>query len=162
MASLTACAISLVSIFCCSGMVVGSRGKYLETSEIRAQQALNGLIDYYWKGDPNHKNVKFFFSCSQTGGLGTSNMGQCSCYNPGSCVNCFRWWNAVALESVATYGIYMNTTNHSTFPEMYYKHSPYNAEWNATELCTYIDDFLWYGLAYLRVYEWLGVSISDI
>ena len=160
MASVLACAVLLLSIFC-SNMVVGFRGRDLDTSEIRAQQALSGLVDYYWKGDPKHKRVKFFFSCSQTGGLGTSNTGRCSCYNPSSCVNCFRWWNAVALESVATYGIYMNTTNHSTFSVMHYRHSPYNAEWNATESCTYVDDFLWYGLAYLRVYEWLGVSVSD-
>ena len=135
-----------------------SKPQGMTTSELRAQQAMDGLIHYYWKGDPSHKNVKFFFTCAQLGMVGTSHPGQCSCYNPTSCVNCFRWWSAVALESIATYGIYMNTTNYSSIPDVFYKHSPYNANWNATESCTYIDDFLWYGIAYLRVYDWLGVS----
>ena len=66
------------------------------------------------------------------------------------------------MESVATYGIrfYMNTTNHSTLPDMIYSHSPYNANWDPKTVvtCTFIDDFLWYGIAYLRVYDWLSVS----
>lgn len=130
----------------------------LEAAEMRAEQALNGLFHYYWKPDPVHKRISFFFSCAQIGEIGTSNLKSCSCYNPASCVNCYRWWSAVALESVASYGIYMNTKNHSRVPGMFYAHSPYSADWNATELCTYIDDFLWYGIAYLRVYDWLGVS----
>lgn len=131
----------------------------LEAAEWRAEQTLNGLFHYYWKRDPTHKEIKFFFACAQIGEVGTSKMS-CSCYNTTSCVNCYRWWSAVALESVASYGISMNTTNHSQVPDVFYQHSPYKADWNATESCTYIDDFLWYGIAYLRVYDWLGVSIN--
>ncbi len=154
--------LTVLSIFFSVPAEISLEQQDIKTPEVRAQQTLDGLVHYYWKEDPSHKHIKFFFSCAQIGEVGTSHVGQCSCYNPTSCVNCYRWWSAVALESVATYGIYMNTTNYSSLPGIFYNHSPYNAEWNATELCTYIDDFLWYGIAYLRVYEWLGVSIIII
>lgn len=131
----------------------------VKDAEWRTEQTLNGFFHYFWREDPSNKKIKFFFTCAQIGRIGSSKAGKCSCYNPSSCVNCYRWWSAVALESVATYGIYMNTTNHSTTPDIFYKHSPYNADWNATSVCTFIDDFLWYGIAYLRVYDWLGVSL---
>lgn len=120
----------------------------------RAQQTLNGLFNYYWKHDSaGHKNVEFIFVCAQ---IGTpANPGKCACQHPKPCLDCYRWWSAVALESIATYGILMNTTNHSNVPDIFLAHSPYNAEWNATAACTYIDDFTWYGIAYLRVHEWL-------
>lgn len=124
----------------------------------RAEVTLNGIFNYFWKGDPNNKNVKFLFACGQLGETGTSKFSQCSCYNPGSCVNCYRWWTAVLIESVATYGILMNTTNHSAISDIVYKHSPYNSKWDPVATCTYVDDFLWYGIAYLRVYDWLQVS----
>lgn len=127
--------------------------------EVRAQVTLEGFFHYFWKRDQNDKSIEFFFSCAQIGGDGTPKVDQCSCDKPSSCVHCYRWWMAVALESVASYGMYMNTTNHSSVSDMLYNHSPYNAKWNATAACTYIDDFLWYGIAYLRVYEWLGVSL---
>ena len=130
----------------------------IDAAELRATQTIEGLFSYYWKKDPTHRKISFFFSCAQIGDIGSSTVGHCSCYNPSSCVNCYRWWSAVALESVATYGIYMNIKNHSKVPAMFYSHSPYNADWNATASCTYVDDFLWYGIAYLRVYDWLGVS----
>ena len=125
-------------------------------AEIRAKQTINGLFNYYWKHDSTHKNVEFIFVCAQIGSI--SYPGQCECDHPSSCVNCYRWWTAVALESVATYGIYMKSKNHSNIPDTFFKHSPYNADWNATKSCTFIDDFTWYGIAYLRVYEWLNVS----
>jgi hypothetical protein len=137
-----------------------NRTASIQDAELRAEQTMDGLFHYYLKKDPRNKKIEYFFVCSQLGGVGTAKTGKCSCYNPTACVNCYRWWSAVALESVAAYGIYMNTTNHSTVPEVFYKHSPYNEEWNATLLCTYIDDFLWYGMAYLKVYDWLGVSMN--
>lgn len=73
-------------------------------------------------------------------------------------MNCYRWFDAILLESVATYGIYTNSKNHSEVAETIYDHSPYNGNWNATAICTFIDDFSWYGIAYLRVYEWLQVK----
>ena len=126
-------------------------------AKIRAQQALGGFFDYYWKNDTSNSNIKFFFVCGQIGeGIG----GECTCQDPSSCVSCYRWWSAVALESVATYGIYMNTTNHSGVADMTFDHSPYNSNWQPEN--AFIDDFLWYGIAYLRVYEWLNVSRCNV
>lgn len=123
----------------------------------RAQQSLEGLFDYYWKEDPVHKEVKFWFACGAIGELGGVGLDQCSCYSPTVCLNCYRWWTGVSLESVATYGIYTNSTNRSTVADAIFDHSPYNANWNPTN--AFIDDFLWYGMTYLRVYEWLKVNL---
>jgi hypothetical protein len=128
-------------------------------SALRAYQTLEGLFNYYWKSDPLAKNIKFLFVCGQVGGWGKLHEeAVCSCNHPKSCVNCYRWYDAVALEAVATYGIYTNTKNHSDVAEVIFDHSPYNGDWNATKTCTFIDDFCWYGIAYLRVYEWLKVK----
>lgn len=128
----------------------------------RAQLTLEGLFHYYWKNDPLKKQIEFLFVCGQIGGWGQPHSEfECSCDHPTSCVNCYRWWDAVALESVATYGIYTNSKNYSKVADTIFAHSPYNAEWNATATCTFIDDFSWYGLAYLRVYEWLKVCLSS-
>ena len=124
----------------------------------RAEQALQGLFHYYWKSDPLKKPIEFFFVCGQIGGWGKPHSEyECSCNHPNSCVNCYRWWDAVALESIATYGIYTNSKNYSKAADVIFSHAPYNANWNATVTCTFIDDFSWYGIAYLRVYEWLQV-----
>ena len=127
----------------------------------RAEQAMQGLLHYYWLADARatkaHKNIRFFFACGQIGD--PSLKGLCTCGDtPKSCVNCYRWYDGVTLESVATYGIYMKTKNYSAVPDIVWAHSPYNADWNATAICTFIDDFSWYGIAYLRVYEWLKVN----
>jgi hypothetical protein len=126
--------------------------------EVRAQQTIEGLFNYYWKQDPMHKDISFFFSCGEIGNLGVSNLDQCSCQYPSTCVNCYRWWSAVALESIVTYGIYMNTSNHSSVSDMIFDHSAYNSNWQPEN--AFIDDFLWYGITYLRVYEWLKVQSS--
>lgn len=123
----------------------------------RVEQTLNGLFHYYWRNDPLRKHIQFFFSCGQIGGGGTQSDGTCSCGNPNVCLYCYRWWDALAMESVATLGIYTKTKNHSEIASIIYAHSPYNANWNATAVCTFVDDFTWYGIAYLRVYEWLKV-----
>ena len=126
------------------------------SAEFRAEQTIKGLFNYYWKHDSTHKNIHFIFVCAQIGDI--SLLGKCSCAKPHPCLDCYRWWSGTAIESVATYGIYTNSKNYSHIPDMIYTHSPYNADWNATAACTYIDDFTWYGMAYLRVYEWLNVS----
>lgn len=127
----------------------------------RAYLTLEGLFNYYWKSDPLAQKIKFFFVCGQVGGWGELHEEDvCSCNNPKSCVNCYRWYDAVALESVATYGIYTNTKNHSEVAEVIFDHSPYNGNWDAKAVCTFIDDFCWYGIAYLRVYEWLKVCLA--
>ena len=128
----------------------------------RAEQTLQGLFNYFWKSDPLKKQIEFFFVCGQIGGWGKPRSEfECSCNHPSSCVNCYRWWDAVALESIATYGIYTKSKNYSKAADTIFAHSPYNANWNATATCTFIDDFTWYGIAYLRVYEWLQVCYIE-
>ena len=128
-------------------------------AKTRANQTLLGLFEYYWTNDPKAKHIKFFYACGQIGGDGSPNRwDQCSCDSRHQCVNCYRWWDAVALESVATHGIYTSDKQRAYTAEVIFAHSPYNANWNATAVCTFVDDFLWYGIAYLRVYEWLNVS----
>ena len=139
---------------------LGQQTSTLPDAELRTELTLKGLFNYYWKNDPKHKNIEFLFACGQLGQMGTSNQGQCSCSTPNSCRNCYRWWTAVMMESLATYGIHTNSTNNSALPSMVYEHSPYNAKWDATATCTYVDDFLWYAIAYLRVYDWLSVSLA--
>lgn len=145
---------------CSSGTVSPNFSSNSQTEAASwAYQTLGGLFNYYWKSDPNAQQIKFVFVCGQIGGWGSPHAeDQCSCDYPKSCVNCYRWFDAVALESVATYGIYTNTKNHSEVADVIYAHSPYNGEWDAATTCTFIDDFSWYGIAYLRVYEWLKVS----
>lgn len=123
----------------------------------RAKVTLNGLFHYFWKNDPNSKEIQFFFTCGQIGGCGNQPNSQCSCDHPNSCTNCYRWWDAIAMESVASYGIYMNTRNNSNMADSIVAHSPYNEKFNGSSICTYVDDFVWYASAYLRFYEWLGV-----
>lgn len=137
--------------------IPGSPGTHGIDAESRAQQALGGLFNYYWKQDPVHKDISFFFACGEIGNLGISNLDECSCSNPSTCLNCYRWWSAVSLESIATYGIYMNTKNHSNVSDMIFDHSAYNADWQPEN--AFIDDFLWYGITYLRVYDWLKVCL---
>ena len=128
----------------------------------RVEQTLQGVFQYYWQHDPRAKNIGFFFTCGQIGGVGTSDWDKCSCNTRDACVDCYRWWGAVLLESVATHGIYTNTKTNASIADTIFDHSPYNAEWNATKYCTFMDDFSWYGIAYLRVYEWLKVRNKDI
>ena len=140
----------------------GQQTSKLPDADSRTELTLEGLFNYFWKTDPNNKNIEFLFACGQLGLMGSGSQGQCSCYTSTACVNCYRWWTAVMMESVATYGIHMNSTDNSSLPNVVYSHSPYNAKWDPTlvSTCTYIDDFLWYGIAYLRVYDWLSVSFN--
>lgn len=151
-----------------SAAVCASVKSTCTNASTRAEQALHGLLTYFWKADPVaasiNLTIKFFFACGQIGGVDIGHPSECTCVsgNPDSCTNCFRWYDAVILEAVANYGIYANTMNNSQVPQTMFAHSPYNANWNAKDLCTYIDDFSWYGLAYLRVYEWLKVIIESV
>ena len=124
----------------------------------RANQTIQGLFHYYWSRDPTHVDAQFFFACGQIGGGGGQPWNSCACITPGSCVSCYRWWDAVGLESVATFGIYTGSKAYLDSPDHVFNHSPYNSRWNATLSCTFMDDFSWYGIAYLRVYEWTKVK----
>ena len=136
----------------------GISGAKLPDVASRTLQTLQGLFHYYWTHDPQSKNTGFFFACGQIGGWGAPQLWtECGCYSPTACVNCYRWWDAVALESVATYGIYTNTKEYMYIADHIFPHSPYNTNWNAATACTFMDDFTWYGIAYLRMYEWSKV-----
>lgn len=124
-------------------------------AESRAKQTVQGLFHYYWRQDPQAKQIGFFFACGQIGGEDSGE--SCVCENTASCTNCYRWWDAIAMESVATYSMYTNSKNHSNIADTIFAHSPYNSNWPGSTYCTFIDDFAWYGIAYLRVYEWLKV-----
>ena len=151
--------LTLSQVVVCKSGVPGPNSNKQTAAELRAYQSLQGLFNYYWKSDPLAKQIKFVFVCGQVGGWGKPHAeDQCSCNDHKSCVNCYRWYDAVALETVATYGLYANTSNHSDMAQVTFDHSPYNGDWNATAICTFIDDFSWYGIAYLRVYEWLKVN----
>ena len=124
----------------------------------------------------------YFFVCGQIGGTGpagtTVQPDQCLCESdwPFGCTNCYRWWTAVAIEAMASYAIAKElkppsqhaataaaAATQPTEAEMIlhaiesaWTHAPYNAYWNATEHGTWVDDFAWYGLAYMRAHDWTG------
>lgn len=124
----------------------------------RANQTLKGLFHYYWEHDASLNNVQFFFVCGQ---IGEGSDG-CYCSSEKPCLECYRWWDAVALESIATFGMLTNTTSYANTADIFFAYAPYNAQWNATVQPTFIDDFAWYAIAYLRVYEWLKVMLHQV
>ena len=69
-------------------------------------------------------------SCGQIGGMGFNNSriagNQCECELPHSCLNCYRWWDAQAIEAAANNGIYLGTANYIDLPQRIYERSPYN------------------------------------
>ena len=127
---------------------------------VRVNQTLQGMLQYYWTHDPINKNISFFFACGQMGGWGSTTWDHCACKNPSSCSDCYRWWDAVALESIANYAMLIGREGEgegfADMPDQIYAHSPYNAFW-PSKYSTYVDDFGWYGIAYLKVYGWLKV-----
>ena len=125
--------------------------------ESRVQEAIDGLFEYFWSNDPQDSSIGFFFACGEIGGLGpyAKNWTECSCDSPDYCPGCYRWWDATILESIADHGIFNKTTQRASVADNFFAHSPYNSHWSS---CTYIDDFLWYGITYLKVYEWIDVS----
>ena len=126
----------------------------------RADQTLQGFMRYFWRHDPSNKSVGFFFACGQIGGSGVP-WNECTCdtsdNQQGRCLTCYRWWDAIGVEAIANYGIYTNSKAYDYILEAIFPSSPYNGNWNATSYCTFVDDFAWYGIAYLRAYEWLKV-----
>ena len=125
--------------------------------------------------DPAGANsaATFYFSCGQIGGLGpmggSTGINTCGCETEWSfgCTNCYRWWSAVALEASVNYCIAAGMAWNSTGPcaevtkaaESTWAHAPYNDIWDASISAVYIDDFTWYSLAYIRVYEWTGNEV---
>ena len=123
----------------------------------RVEQVTDGLYSLWWmKNQTNTTGGQpgFFFACGQIGGTGTSLWTQCVCDDPSQCQNCYRWWDATAVESLANRGLWLGDTQHADTARTLLAHAPYDARW--TGPCAYMDDFGWYLLAYTRVYTWLG------
>ena len=145
-------------------MLIGTVYSTLPDPLSRAHQTLQGMVEYYWTQDSTHKNISFFFACGQVGGGGFATWDHCTCINPSSCSDCYRWWDAVAIESIANYGLLTRGRGQeglADIPDMVFSHAPYNDRWPSVD-STFIDDFAWFGIAYLRVYEWLKVIIQCI
>eukprot|EP00117_Sycon_ciliatum_P015413 scpid38547/ scgid1535/ Mannan endo-1,6-alpha-mannosidase DCW1; Defective cell wall 1; Endo-alpha-1-&gt len=117
--------------------------------------------------------ASFYFSCGQMGGFapygGSGSVYTCGCESDWlySCTNCYRWWSASALEASINYCMATGQSPNSTgicgkvhqIAESMWIHSPYNAHWDARIKQVFVDDFSWYALAYLRVYDWTGQDV---
>eukprot|EP00299_Pterocystis_sp_00344_P016386 c8222_g1_i2.p1 GENE.c8222_g1_i2~~c8222_g1_i2.p1 ORF type:complete len:579 (+),score=91.41 c8222_g1_i2:35-1771(+) len=138
--------------------VVALSAGALPSSDIRVNQTLDGLFTYSWMSGNDGVPFGFWFACGQIGGCGDNNPPwyQCRCENKTFpvCTQCFRWWDAVILESIISISEYRNDSSYEYLPELIFSRSPYNSTWPPH--CSYVDDFAWYTLLYLRVHEWLG------
>lgn len=122
----------------------------------RLDASASGLFDLWWMYNETNSTggqPGFLFACGQIGGTGTARWDQCICDDPSNCQNCYRWWDATAIEGVASRGLWRGDRLHAEKARTLLAHSPYNANWGG--MCAYIDDFSWYLLAYTRVYAWL-------
>jgi hypothetical protein len=122
----------------------------------RVDETYGSLFDTWWMADEVNTTggqPGFFFACGQVGGTGTSQWNQCVCDAPNACANCYRWWDAIAIESVANRGIYLGDEQHADAARTLLAHSPYSDAWAGK--CPFMDDFAWYLLAYTRVFVWL-------
>ena len=125
-------------------------------STTRVDGAASALFVLWWQANATRAQPGFFFSCGQIGKTGTSDWRQCACVKE-PCENCYRWWDAVALEMLANRGLWIGglpDPQHAAAARTTLAHAPYNSAW--TGPCPFVDDFGWFLLAYARVYEWLG------
>eukprot|EP00966_Prymnesium_polylepis_P287972 6651139-Prymnesium_polylepis.2 len=121
----------------------------------RINHSIDGLFSLWWVHSTNKSKHQpgFFFSCGQIGATGTPDWHSCRC-DKYPCENCYRWWDALALESLANHGIWLGGTpvaQHEAAARTVLAHSPYAPSWGGK--CPYIDDFAWFLLAYIRIYE---------
>jgi hypothetical protein len=129
----------------------------------RVDQAFAGLQQYFFTTDT--RGASFWKACGQTGGNGgAQNHFECKCEAKGAfCINCIRWWMAVALQSLIS--LNQVTPGHASLNATtsmlgsMRAHSPYTTR--AAPSWAYIDDYLWYVLMWLDSYRWLGVA-SDL
>ena len=68
----------------------------------RLDASVDGLFAYWWRSNVSANVTGFFFSCGQIGGTppGGTPWDECKCDNAETCTNCYRWWDAVALEAL--------------------------------------------------------------
>jgi hypothetical protein len=97
-----------------------------------------GLQNYYYNPDG------FWSMCGQTG-------FNCKCDTIGKCFNCYRWNTAVILETIVDFEILFNDYTYRKLPDIILSNTPYTTDLKKG----FIDDCLWFVLAYIRVYEWL-------
>ena len=138
-------------------LLISSCSFVAATPTERIDHSIAGLFSIWWMASENASMHQpgFFFSCGQIGGAGTASWRQCRC-DKYPCENCYRWWDALALESLANRGIWLGgppVARHEAAARTVIAHSPYATTWKGK--CPYVDDFAWFLLAYIRVYEWL-------
>lgn len=125
------------------------------TSRARVDAAWGGLSAYF--ADPT---AHFWKSCGQNGGNGAGvDPFNCACEAADSfCVNCYRWWMAVTVQSLV--GLNQAVPGHPTrnasldLAAFFYDRSPFTAR--ASPSWAYIDDYLWYVLMWLDLHAWTG------
>ncbi|KAL1504220.1 hypothetical protein AB1Y20_010629 [Prymnesium parvum] len=113
--------------------------------------------------------ASLFFACGQIGGSAPpaahAAASQCLCQSdwPFACENCYRWWSAVAAEASIDLALAAKLPPASAaggriaaLVESMWTHAPYNGRWDASARPTWVDDFAWYALAYLRMFDWTG------
>lgn len=122
----------------------------------RVDAAYDGLQHYFFQ-----RKDGFWKACGQNGGLGHApSRFDCVCEKGTPfCKNCYRWWMAVALQSLVSLNeaipsghSSLNTTRQLI--DTMRQRSPYTLR--AQPSWAYIDDYLWYVLMWLDVYRWLG------
>ena len=135
------------------GVSVSAPGSHVVDAS-RADAAFKGLQAYFFDD-----RGSIWKSCGQNGGLGHAPSSfECKCESGPFCKNCYRWWNAVAVQSLITWSQAMPSAvpRNETIRliETMRAHSPYTTR--ADPAWGYIDDYLWYVLLWMDVYEWLG------
>ena len=124
-----------------------------EVPAARANATIAGLQRYYF-----NSTMGTYLCCGQTGGAGGAGSNfSCSCERTdmSDCLNCYRWWAAQGLQvfiEAEKLGIIDEATVHGV-AEKVLAHSPYEWRFGKTMPWAYIDDYAWYVLALLAVYD---------
>jgi len=120
----------------------------------RVSASWDGLQRYFF-----NETGGFWKSCGQTGGAGGAvDNFNCEC-EAGFCTNCYRWWMVPIVQSL----VQLNAAGHEqmrnatlSLTESMWALSPYTTRRYVS--WAYIDDYLWFVLMWLDVYDWLGDS----
>ena len=157
MAGKTACAAAAVVLLAVQRAVQAAQQTAAQTAQQPADERINatiaGLQRYYLNATGN-----YYTCCGQTGGSGGAAPFGCACGRAdlANCLHCYRWWATQGLQAfieaerlgVIERGLVLSTA------EAMLAHSPYNKDFGSTMPWVYIDDYAWYVLVFLRMFEW--------
>mmetsp|Transcript_98234 Transcript_98234/g.311634 ORF Transcript_98234/g.311634 Transcript_98234/m.311634 type:complete len:483 (-) Transcript_98234:9-1457(-) len=128
-----------------------------EVAQQRFNATFRGLEWYYWNASGGTWSC-----CGQNGGGGGVGRFGCACDRADGrdCLNCYRWWGAQVLQALVQQGSAQSAPDYlyalvSGLAETMLTQSPYNAAFGRGTSWAYVDDYLWYVLAFLSTYEWL-------